>query len=81
MHRRRKLVVLPVIGAAAVSLAVASAFGATAPPRVDKIKIKSGSSDPLAIGAPVGLSIDLRTVTAFDALTERLVASGPPASG
>jgi ABC-type sugar transport system ATPase subunit len=45
------------------------------------IKIKSGSSDPLAIGAPVGLSIDPGTVTAFDALTERLVASAPSASG
>jgi multiple sugar transport system ATP-binding protein len=45
------------------------------------IKIKSGSSDPLAIGAPVGLSIDPGTVTVFDALTERLVASAPSASG
>jgi ABC-type sugar transport system ATPase subunit len=43
------------------------------------IKVKSGSSDPLPIGAPIGLTIDHARVTIFDARTERLVASAPPA--
>jgi ABC-type sugar transport system ATPase subunit len=43
------------------------------------IKVKSGSSEPLPIGAPVGLTIDHGSATIFDARTERLVASAPPA--
>ena len=43
------------------------------------IKVKSGSSEPLPIGAPVGLTIDHGSATIFDARTKRLVASAPPA--
>jgi ABC-type sugar transport system ATPase subunit len=45
------------------------------------IKIKTSSFDPLPIGAPIGVTIDPTGISIFDAQTERLVASAPPAWG